>query len=38
MGLVENLVGNGENAGRHFVPQGFQNLAISGSFRVEIVW
>ena len=41
LGLVENIVGKGENAGyQHFLlfQQGFQNVSFSGSLKVGIVW
>ena len=41
LGLVENIVGKGENAGyQHFLifPQCFQKFSFSGSLKVGIVW
>ena len=38
---VENIVGNGENAGyQHFLlfPQCFQKASCTGSLKVRIVW
>ena len=41
LGIVENIVGKGENAGyQHFLlfPQCFQNASFPGSLKVGIVW
>ena len=41
LGMVENIVGKGENAGiQHFLlfPQCFQKASFSGSLKVGIVW
>ena len=41
LGLVENIVGKGENAGhQHFLlfPQCFQKVYFSGLLKVGIVW
>ena len=40
-GRVENMMGKGENAGyKHFLlfPECFQNLYVSGSLKVGILW
>ena len=41
LGMVENIVGKGENAGyQHFLlfPRCFQEATFSGSLKVGIVW
>ena len=41
MGMVENIVGRGENVGyQHFLlfPQCFHKPSVAGSFKVGIVW
>ena len=41
LGRVENIVGNGENAGyQHFLlfPQCFQKASYTGSLKVGIMW
>ena len=37
---AENIVGKGENAGKHFLlfPQCFQKASSSGLLKVRIVW
>ena len=41
LGMVENIVGKGENAGyQHFLlfPQCFQNVSFIGLLKVRIAW